>query len=320
MKKPAAIWISLFALLVPLLEGCSGASGPEFGPVTFSPDSKDIVFSYLKGKTSYLFRSAIANGDASRLTKSDCREEYDPVFSPSGEAIAFVCSGHIYLAKKDGSDTHELVPSDGRDQFPRFSPDGQKLYFARYGYYGNYSPIAQPSAHEWNVFVIDLADKKIRSLTSENFYGIDELSISPDGEEMMVTTLDKGILAYSTAVSANSRKVVNPPVHSATENGGKELANAQYARDGGSIFFMAASTGADGFDYDVYKMNLKTEALDRLTTKNGYSTELKVSPDGTFAVLEKWSKNWRSQPVRPALYILNLETRELRKLKIAFKD
>jgi Tol biopolymer transport system component len=245
MKKPAAIWMSLVALLVLLIEGCSGTSGPEFGPVTFSPDSKYIVFSYLKGDKSYLFRAAIADGIASRLTKSDCREEYDPVFSPSGEAIAFVCSGHIYLAKKDGSDIHEIVPSDGRDQFPRFSPDGQKLYFARYGSYGNYSPIAQPSAHEWNVFVIDLADKKIQTLTSENFYGIDELSISPDGKEIMVTTLDKGILVYSTDGSVNFREV-NPPVHSATADGGKELADAQYTRDGRSIFFMSASSGADG--------------------------------------------------------------------------
>jgi Tol biopolymer transport system component len=302
-----------------LLFGCGGETSPEFGPVTFSPDGKEVVFPYTKGKTSFLFKAAVQGGNASRLTKSDCQEEYDPAFSPSGDAIAFSCSGHIQLAKRDGSEIQELVPSDGKDAFPRFSPDGQRLYFARYGYYGNYSPIAQPSAHEWNIFVINLPDRKIEELTNENFYGIGELSIFPDGKEMIVTTLDQGILVYSTTGGTKIRKV-DPPVHSASPSGGKELTNAQYTTDGRSIFFMSASTGINGFDYDVYKMDLKTGALEQLTKQNGYSTELRVSPDGKSAIFEKWSKNWRSDPVRPALYLLNLNTRELTKLNIEFKN
>src|ERR1700680_4206001 len=106
MKMRTANWVLLFVLCIALLVGCGGQSGPEIGPVTFSPDGNVIVFPYSKGKTSYLFKAAVADGNASRLTRSDCREEYDPAFSPSGDAIAFSCSGHIYLAKKDGSEAH----------------------------------------------------------------------------------------------------------------------------------------------------------------------------------------------------------------------
>ena len=294
VKKHIAEWVfpgAVIYIYLTLIVGCGGGSSPEFGPVTFSPDGREIVFPYINGNTSFLFKASLQDGIASRLTKSDCREEFSPAFSPTGDAIAFSCSGHINLAKSDGSQIQELVPSEGKDASPRFSPDGQNLYFARYGYYGNYSPIAPPSAHEWNIFVINLPDKKIKTLTNENFYAIAELSISPDGKDMLVTSVDQGILVYSTAGGTKLRRF-DPSVRSATSNGDKELTDAQYAPDGNSILFMSASTGTDGFDYDVYKMDLKTGALEQLTKKNGYSTNLRVSPDGKSAIFEKWSKNW----------------------------
>jgi Tol biopolymer transport system component len=321
MKKHAAVWIPLACVIcIVTIFAVTGEPGPEFGPVAFSPDGQHIVFPYSKGKTTHLFRAALTDGHASRLRNSDCGQEYDPDFSPSGDAIVFSCSGHIYLWEKNASQARSLIPSDGKDTFPRFSPDGQRVYFARYGYYGSYSPIAQPHAHEWDVFVIDVADKTVHPVTNENFYGIGELSISPDGKEMLVSTLDKGIRVYSTNGGAMLR-AFNPPVKSVSSFPNSELiVDGQYTRDGGAILFMFPSEGTDGFDYDVYAVNLKTETLEKLTTRNGYSTGLRVSPDGKSAMFVKWSKNWHGKPIRPALYILNLETRELRKLNISFKD
>lgn len=72
------------------------------------------------------------------------------------------------------------------------------------------------------------------------------------------------------------------------------------------MLFSFPLEGTDGYDCDIYMMNLTTEALDELTTRNGYSTGARVSPDGRSAIFLKWSKNWRGMPVRPAFYSLNL--------------
>ncbi len=320
MKKRAAVWILLVCVIrivIAIAIAFIRDSGPEFGPVSFSPDGKYMVFPYSKGKTAHLFLAALADGRASRLTDPNCGQQYDPDFSPSGDAIAFSCSGHIYIWEKNTSQARSLVPSDGKDAFPRFSPDGQRLYFARCGYYGSYSPIAQPHAHEWNVFAIDLADKTVRALTNDNFYEVGELSISPDGKEMLVSTLDKGILVYSTNGGAMLR-TFNPPVRSSSSLPNRDLiGNGQFTRDGNSVLFSFPSEGTDGYDYDIYVMNLRTEALDKLTTRNGYSTGVRVSPDGRSAIFLKWSKNWHGTPVRPALYSLNLGSGELQKLNIS---
>ena len=321
MKKRLLLWILLLCVVcLAIALAVIRNSVPEFGPASFSPDGKYIVFPYSQGKTTHLFSAALAYGRASRLTNSDCDQEYDPDFSPLGDAIAYSCAGHIYMWTKNASEARLLISSDGKDAFPRFSPDGQRVYFARYGYYGSYSPIAQPHAHEWNLYAIELADKTIHALTNENFYGIGELSISPDGKEMLVSTLDKGILVYSTNGGAALR-TFNPPVKSNSSLPNRELiGNGQFTRDGNSILFSFPLEGADGYDYDIYIMNLTTEALDKLTTRNGYSTGARVSPDGRSAIFLKWSKNWRGMPVRPAFYSLNLDTKELRKLNISFTD
>lgn len=319
MQKNKTTSISISFICIAFLMGCGGESDPEISSVNFSPDSKFIVFAYTKGKTSHLFSAALTDGSASRLTKSDCTAESDPAFSPSGDALAFSCAGHLYLIKTSDHEAHQIVPSDGHDVLPKFSPDGRKIYFGRYGYYGNYSPIAQPGAHEWNIFVVNLADGKVQRLTNENFYGIGEISISPEGKEMIVSTADKGILVYSTTKGVNLRKF-NPAVKSAyTTQAGNLIDDVQYAGDGNSVFFMSACDGTDGFDYDVYKTDLKTGLTEQLTTRNGYSTGLRISPDGKSAIFLKWSKNWHSTPIRPILYLLNLQTRDLRKLNISFK-
>ena len=110
----------------------------------------------------------------------------------------------------------------------------------------------------------------------------------------------------------------DPSAGLAPPPGGKVLGDGQYTRSGRAVLFMSASDGTDGYDYDVYEMDLKTGVLEQLTTRNGYSTGLRVSPDGDLAVFLKWSKNSQSTPIRPRLYVLGLKTKELRELNISF--
>jgi Tol biopolymer transport system component len=79
---------------------------------------------------------------------------------------------------------------------------------------------------------------------------------------------------------------------------------------------MAASNGKRGFDYDVYRLSLQTGELERLTTGNGYATDLRVFADGKTAVFLKWRTNWRATPVKSELYLLNLESHYVTPLKV----
>lgn len=97
---------------------------------------------------------------------------------------------------------------------------------------------------------------------------------------------------------------------------GPNLAFPNFMPDGKSILFMAASSGKHGYDYDVYRMNIDTGSVERLTQGNGFATGLRVSADGKTAVFLKWRLNWRRMPVQSAPYLLDIKTHKLTLLKV----
>ena len=88
------------------------------------------------------------------------------------------------------------------------------------------------------------------------------------------------------------------------------------ASDGQSIYFMAASDGKNGFDYDVYRADLTGKSLEKFTNANGYATNLGVSADGKTAAFLKWTSKWGSLPNLSKLYVLDLATKRATPLNV----
>jgi Tol biopolymer transport system component len=87
--------------------------------------------------------------------------------------------------------------------------------------------------------------------------------------------------------------------------------------DGKSVLFMAASSGHGAYDYDVYKMDIASGSVERLTQGNGFATGLKVSANGKTAVFLKWRLTWwRRTPVQSTPYLLDIQTHKLTPLKV----
>ncbi len=87
------------------------------------------------------------------------------------------------------------------------------------------------------------------------------------------------------------------------------ISNVTLASDGHSIYFMAARDGAKAFDYDVYRADLDGNAVEKLTTANGYATDLAVSADGKTAAFLRWTSKWGSLPTLSRLFILDTVTK-----------
>jgi Tol biopolymer transport system component len=73
---------------------------------------------------------------------------------------------------------------------------------------------------------------------------------------------------------------------------------------------MAASNGKHAFDYDIYRLEIATGLLDRLTTGNGFASDLRVFPDGKTAIFQRWRSDWRGTPNVGHLYLLDISTRK----------
>jgi dipeptidyl aminopeptidase/acylaminoacyl peptidase len=309
-------------LFLPITTWCETSHG-RMESVSVPPDGKTIAVDFIKDKKSHIFLIAVDTGSATRLTNDHKGEETDLSFSPDGKHIAYTYfpqdgEPRIMIGNADGSDLHVWLPSRGnvRDFSPVFSPDNKTMIFSRSRFYGNYSPIAQPHYHAWDFYAADLDGTNIRQLTNESFYNASRISVSPDGKSMAVMTEDldtpRKIAIYSLDHSEKPARVLRPRVP-----GHEKIYNCpNFMRDGKSILFLAATEGWRYYDYDVYRMNLETGAVERLTKKNGYATDLRVFADGKTVAFLKWRSDRHATPVESFLYLLDLQSQNVTPMKV----
>lgn len=294
----------------------ASASDNECKGFTFFPDGDYVAAVYSHAGSTFIYKVAIATGAATRLSRADQGFEGLPSFSPDGRLIAYSYSpgrevrSHIVIANIDGSEPHSWPTSSSSDLRPVFLGDNEHILFARAGYYGNYSPIAQPAMHDWSFHVADLDGANVRPIAGGGFYYVSRVSVSPDGKgTLFVSKGDQSdvIEVYSLPQISEPMISIKPTVEVGHEEA--MIADVMYMPDGKSILFNAATNNVTHFDYDIYRMDLQTKKVDRLTRKIGYAYGLQLSRDGKTAIFMRDSSHWFRH--KTEIFLLDVATRKL---------
>ncbi len=286
-----------------------------------SPDGHSLLLSRTMNNTTFLYRVSLDTGAALRLTQAKSGIESSPSFSPDGKQIAFAyqqsASDHsrIFIVNADGNSLHSLFnTASGNDTAPHFTPDGAHIQFARIAEDITPDP---PGPKPWDIYSASLDGKSAVPLTTQHYSTISGPSFSGDGhrfvyglggfsrESLYVVSLDKPTKPAELLLF-HIPKGPDSPIY----------ASPTFAPDGHSIIFLAASHGTKAFDYDVFRLDLATNVLSKLTTNNGYATDLAISPDGNWAVFLRWTARWGSLPNLSKMYLLNLNTSAVKPLSI----
>lgn len=119
-----------------------------------SPDGQKVAFTYMLTdpntyvSTIVIYVVDLTSGTIKELA-TDPAGQYDPVWSPDGQWIAFASrqggGTNIWVMRADGSDQHRLTDS-GNDRSPVWSPDGSQLAFVHL------------QGDKWGLYTIDLAN------------------------------------------------------------------------------------------------------------------------------------------------------------------
>lgn len=296
----------------------------EIRSFTFAPDGRSIVLVRSESDSSRIEKVILSSGASTPIgNKFPCIAS-SPTYSPDGARVAFACENkptglsRILIMDANGGNLHPLFSSnsDNYDFAPHFSPDGMEIYFGRLPSFIKDTGSGGAPPRKWEVYLVGLDGENERKLTDRHFEDFD-VSFSSDCRKIVIT----GNTGSGTRLNLYS---FDDPSKGATAipllipNGTRSpiISGVALASDGHSIYFMAASDGEKAFDYDVYRADLASNAVEKFTTANGYATDLAVSADGKTAVFLKWTSRWGSLPNLSKLYILDMATKRATALNV----
>ena len=291
----------------------------EIASLAFSPDARSIVLVRAKGNSSAMKKIDLDSKISTPFRIPIPCIAASPAYSPDGKQLAFACESnadehlHIFIVDADGGNLHPLFSSnpDGYDFAPHFSPDGNELYFARAVSLAAVAGSGAPDRRSWDLYSASLDGTKARQLTDRHFelWGV---SYSNDGRMLVISgDVASGARIYLYSINDPAKGEIE--IHPVVPNGPQlpVVSNVLIAPGGDSIYFMAATDGKKAFDYDVYRMDLNSKSVEKLTAANGYATDLCLSNDARTAAFLRWTSRWGSLPNLSRLYTLDLVTRRV---------
>jgi Tol biopolymer transport system component len=249
----------VFALGVALLLAACGGS-EDADPDLLLVSTRDGDYAIYAVSTSGGDEQRLTDAEVDPSTPQGLLFQTEPAWSPDGSTIAFVSkrsgTSDLYAMSADGSGTRRLTSTKDDDVQPDWSPDGERIVFAR----GN------PT----RLFVMNADGAGARRLTDED---VDESepAWSPDGRSIVYARRVPGTSIrelWLVAADGSQRRAV-------TKLGGVAQGPA-WSPDGRRITF-SADVGEGRFD--IYTVGADGKNV-HLVTSGEDSFEPAWSPDG----------------------------------------
>ena len=328
--KEILIALSVVSVLVLLSVAAKWNRSPghfekgEIRSFSFAPDGRSILLVRSLDDSSRLEKVTLNSGASAPIGNLLPCMASSPTYSPDGARVAFACESkpsglsRILIMDVNGGDLHPLFSSnsDNFDFAPHFALGGNDIYFGRLPSFIKDPGHGGAPPRHWDLYSASLDGNNQRRLTERGFedFGI---SFSADDKKFLIASdAASGTRMNLFSLDEPGKDARATPV--SVPNGSRfpVIANVTLASNGQSIYFMAASDGKNGFDYDVYRANLAGNAVEKFTSGNGYATGLTVSRDGNTAVFLKWTSRWGSLPNLSKLYVLDLATKRVTPLDV----
>jgi hypothetical protein len=186
-----------------------------------------------------------------------------------------------------------------------FVPHSDQVLFLRSAAFEHHSPLVDNNRHKFDLFLADSANGDAVALTHKQFYEISHVSVSADGTQVLLTVVTYPEGDHLLIATLRSPETFTENLQPAVPGGPTlpVMYNAEWLPDGRSVLFMGASETSIGsmFDYNIYRLVIGTNMIERLTQLTGLLDGFSVSMDGKKAVLLRGG----------AYSILDLNTRQL---------
>lgn len=208
--------IRLILILLPVVIFMASCSDPQPGKLKdglesfdVSPDGKSLIFAWNIGGKASLFQADADGKNPELLIDSSQKiSVYRPRFSPDGRKIVFVggmsdtFNGAIWVANINGDSLRQITDTSGIKTEATFSHDGKSIYFAQANEYAAYSPLANRTAHDFDIYSAALGERKVSKISNLKAYSLANIS-DIDSNRLLLDLQGKesGIFFYEKSKS-----------------------------------------------------------------------------------------------------------------------
>lgn len=237
-----------------------------------SPDGKTIAVAAAKRDRADIYLTRLNGKVIRKITVSGMNT--DPYFSPAGDQIIFVSDAdgddELYTYDMKTKKVKQITDNSAQDFSPAYSPDGKEVVFV--------SNMDDPN--KWEIYKVNIENKKIKRLTRNNYWdGFPKFS--SDGKSIVFS----------------SKRENSENIYTIKKNGGGEKMIYESDADDNdpvlidqTMFFKSNREGK----WEIYRFNLKSKKLFRLTYNSVPDWNPRLSNDGTKIVIaRKIKKRWR---------------------------
>lgn len=310
---------ALLSFVLLAVTGCRSTHPyqPPFSKAVFHPDGTRIAFSVAQGRTCFVYQADLKTGSAKRVSHAETGCETDPAYAPDGKHLAYILApgpgmrGALVNAALDNGTSETLVDDREDNLKPFFSPDSSHVFFLRSAAFEHHSPLVDNRRHKFDLFAVDIPSRQVKQLTHQQFYELDQVDLSADGKLLAysLSTYPEGDRFLIAPISTPERPLVGlQPIVPGAPKPTPVLYEASWFPDGQSLLFKAASEPPlkGNFDYNVYRVWLKSGKIEQMTALKGIIDALSLSRDGKKALLLQDSQ----------YFVLDVDTHKLTSVPI----
>lgn len=185
--------------------------------IDISNDDTKIIFSLKANNTSSIYYSDIEGNKIKALFVGTNENEYvNPRYTEDGKKIIFIShnlgdnSNAICIANQDGSNLKSIPVNDVIVTEAVFSLVNNTVFFCGAKSFNKSSPIGIKSAHDFDIYVLNIEDESINKLSELNSYNINNISIVDSTYILM--KIENGPSGGMYALPINDHKELIPVV------------------------------------------------------------------------------------------------------------
>jgi len=286
--------------------------------ISVAPDDSKIAFSYYVDGNESIYTANADGTNVEKITNSNNQQDDRyPEYSSNGERIVYLSRGPdaiqtLWVTGHDGSG-RQLTDSEFHVTDAIFSQDGETIFFIAMKGEAFNQPPEESSGEGFDLFSIEADGGNVNKLTDADYFNMNHLSLSPDGNMIYFSNFDgenERIYSYSLADGTVNDQ---PSIVSEELVNERTLNRPQLSPEGEYLAFTEVSEESQDsslFEYELFLLDLQTNHVERLTDLNtSVSSPAFFHQENKIAFLE--NTNWSMEPGEYQLKTIDLPTQNI---------